>query len=97
MITLGVDAHKKLHVATAVDEIGHEIGQWRGPNTDAGWRSALKWATTLGDSHQWGIEGAWGYGRGLAQFLVARGEPVYEVNTRWTAIGRRHGATTGQD
>lgn len=96
MMTLGVDAHKKLHVATALDETGHEIGQWRGPNSDAGWQSALRWAIALGAPHQWGIEGAWGYGRGLAQYLVACGEPVYEVNTRWTTFGRRHARRLGK-
>jgi len=96
MITLGVDAHKKLHVATELDETGHEIGQWRGPNSDAGWQSALRWAIALGAAHQWGIEGAWGYGRGLAQYLVACGEPVYEVNTRWTTFGRRHARRPGK-
>ncbi len=36
-----------------------------------------------------GIEGAWNYGRELAQFLVADGEIVYEINPRWTAERRR--------
>jgi transposase len=96
MITLGVDAHKKLHVATAVDETGHDLGSWRGPNTPAGWQDALTWASGLGVTRQWGIEGAWGYGRGLAQHLVATGEAVYEVNTRWTALGRRHARRPGK-
>jgi transposase len=96
MITLGVDAHKKLHVATAVDETGRDLGSWRGPNTPAGWQDALTWASGLGVTRQWGIEGAWGYGRGLAQHLVATGEAVYEVNTRWTALGRRHARRPGK-
>jgi transposase len=48
-----------------------------------------QWATTFAGSRQWGIEGAWNYGRGLAQYLVAEGETVYEINPRWTAQRRR--------
>jgi transposase len=89
MLTLGVDAHKQVHVAVAVDAAGQELGQWRGPNTPDGWHELAAWACTLGEPRQWGIEGAWNYGRGLAQQLVEDGEVVYEVNARWTAAGRR--------
>jgi hypothetical protein len=32
MLTIGVDAHKRTHVAVAVDAAGQECGQWQGPN-----------------------------------------------------------------
>jgi transposase len=89
MITIGVDAHKWLNAAVAVDEAGRVLGQWRGDNDTPGWAALLAWATALGPDRRWGIEGAWGYGRGLAQFLVAAEETVYDVNPRWTAEGRR--------
>lgn len=89
MITIGVDAHKRVHVAVALDETGRELGHWRGPNSATGWQDFMRWASDLGGERRIGIEGAWGYGRGLAQHLVADGESVYEVNARWTAIGRR--------
>jgi transposase len=63
-------------------------GWWRGPNSPDGWQAAYQWAAALGGPRQWGIEGAWNYGRGLAQCLVAGGETVYEINPRWTAAGR---------
>ena len=44
----------------------------------------------------WGIEGAWGYGRGLAQHLVGQGETVYEINARWTALRRRSAHKPGK-
>ena len=40
MITLGVDAHKQVHVAVALDDAGHELGRWRGPNSQRGWQTA---------------------------------------------------------
>ncbi len=91
MITIGVDAHKRVHVAYAVDEAGHEIGQWRGANNASGWRQLFAWAGESRGERQWGIEGAWSYGRNLAQFLVGCGETVFDVNPRWTAFGRRRG------
>lgn len=96
MITIGVDAHKQVHVALAVDDAGHEIGQWSGPNHAAGWQSLRRWAAALPEPRVWGVEGAGGYGRGLAQQLVAAGETVYEVNARWTALGRRHARKPGK-
>ena len=88
MVTLGVDAHKQMHVAVAVDELGRPLGQWEGPNTPEAWQEALAWASEW-ESRQWGIEGTGNYGRGLAQHLVAEGETVFEVNPRLTAQSRR--------
>jgi len=96
MLTIGVDAHKSVHVALAIDEAGREVGDWQGPNSESGWRSLTKWATCLGEARQWGIEGAWGYGRGLAQHLVDLGETVYEINARWTAMRRRSAHKPGK-
>lgn len=89
MITIGVDAHKQVHVALALDDAGRELADWRGPNSAAGWEQLFQWAGAWQSELQWGIEGAWGYGRGLSQFLVAAGQRVYEVNARWIALGRR--------
>jgi len=96
MITIGVDAHKRMHVALALDEAGQELGHWRGLNSAAGWQSLARWAGELGCPRQWAIEGAWNYGRGLAQQLVVVGETVYEVNARWTALGRRSARRPGK-
>src|SRR5437764_942724 len=93
MLTIGVDAHKRTNVAVAIDAAGREVARWCGPNTVAGWRHVAAWAAALGEDARWGIEGAWNYGRGLAQFLVEAGAPVYEVNARWTAAGRRRART----
>ncbi|MFQ6029794.1 MAG: transposase [Dehalococcoidia bacterium] len=89
MVTIGVDAHKQVHVALALDDAGREQDSWRGPNNATGWEELLRWAEAWLSDLEWGIEGAWGYGRGLAQFLVAACQRVYEVNARWTALGRK--------
>lgn len=38
MITLGVDAYKRVHAAVAVADAVREVAQWRGPNSADGWR-----------------------------------------------------------
>ncbi len=45
---------------------------------------------------RWGIEGAWHYGRGLAQHLVAQQETVYDINPRWTARERGRARRTSK-
>lgn len=89
MLTIGVDAHKRVHAAVAVDAVGREVGHWRGPNAPAAWQALATWAAALDGARCWGIEGAWQYGRGLAQTLVAAGDAVVEVNPRLTAAERR--------
>jgi transposase len=96
MVAIGVDAHKRVHAALALDDAGHVLGQWRGPNTPSGWHTLQQWAAAFPGLRQWGIEGAWNYGRGLAQHLVSRGETVYEINPRWTAQRRRRARRPGK-
>jgi transposase len=80
-----------VHAAVAIDGAGREVGQWRGQNLERAWGDLQAWAATLDEERQWGIEGAWSYGRGLSQHLVGASERVYEINARWTAYGRRRG------
>jgi transposase len=99
VLRIGVDAHKRVHAAVALDAFGREAGRRRVANSAAGWRELLAWAAAVGGSdtpRRWGIEGAWGYGRGLAQHLVAAGETVSEVSPRWTAAARKSARTPGK-
>lgn len=96
MITIGVDAHKRLHVAVAVDDAGREVSRWQGTNALEDWQTCHEWAVQLGSERRIGVEGSGGYGRGLAQYLVGRGEKVFEVNPRWTSLGRRSARTVGK-
>ncbi len=66
MITIGVDAHKRVHVGLALDDTGRELGHWCGPNSAVGWQDFAQWSLAFGAERRVGIEGAWGYGRGLA-------------------------------
>ena len=96
MLTVGVDAHKRVNMAVAIDTAGREVARWRGANDAEGWRQLTAWAAALAEEVRWGLEGAWNYGRGLAQCLVEAGATVFEVNARWTAAGRRRARTPGK-
>jgi transposase len=92
MHPLGVDAHKWVHEAVALDQAGREVARRRVPNAAVGRQDLRAWATGLGGEdapRRWGIEGVWGYGRGVAQHLVAAGEAVYALRPRWTAEARK--------
>ena len=45
MLTIGVDAHTRVHAAGALDDAGREVGRWRGPNSPDGWREGGSKAT----------------------------------------------------
>jgi hypothetical protein len=47
MLTIGVDAHKRVLMAVALNEVGREVGHWRGPNTVDGWQALCTWSATL--------------------------------------------------
>lgn len=89
MLTIGVDAHKRVHQAVAIDARGQVLATWRGGNHSAAWAELRGWAAELGAERCWGIEGAHTFGHGLAQHLVAAGESVFDVNPRLTAGQRR--------
>lgn len=87
MIWIGVDAHKQVHQAVAISEQG-TVGERTIANTELAWAELLAWARQW-PGRIWAVEGAWYLGRGLAQYLAAKGERVHEVNGRWTAARRR--------
>lgn len=91
MNVVGVDAHKSIHVAHAIDDAGKPLRSWQGKNSPAAWSDFARWLEQLGAPCEVGIEGAYSYGYGLAQSLVARGFTVYDINPRWTARERRFG------
>ena len=85
MIIIGVDPHKSVHVASAVDPAtNRRIDTIKAEASLAGYRRLLRWADKLGE-RRWAIENARGLGRHLAQWLVARDEVVDDVPSTATA------------
>lgn len=82
---IGVDSHKSSHTATAVDPATNKpVASLRVASSLAGYRQLLRWSEQFTD-RRWAVEGARGLGRHLAQWLVARGEVVWDVPSTATA------------
>jgi transposase len=76
-VAIGVDTHKEVHVAVALDPLGAQLDSLEIATTAAGYRSLLSWAHELG-MPAFAVEGTGSYGAGLARFLERAGVSVYE-------------------
>src|ERR687898_230949 len=76
-VAIGVDTHKDLHVAVALDGLGAQLDSREVATTPAGYRSLLSWAQELGVP-AFAVEGTGSYGAGLVRFLERAGLSVYE-------------------
>jgi transposase len=88
-VAIGVDTHKDLHVAVALDGLGAQLDSREIATTPAGYGSRLTWAQELGVP-AFAIEGTGSYGAGLVRFLERAGLSVYECE-RPRREERRHG------
>ena len=79
-ITLGVDTHKDIHVAVALDGLGRRLGTLSIPTTLEGYEELVAWANGFGPLEGVGIEGTGSFGAGLAHFLRSEGTEVFEVD-----------------
>ena len=98
--TIGIDPHRQTFTATVLDPRGGELGHAHFPNTLAGHRAGVVWAAGFGSVERWGIEGASGLGRALAQYLIEAGCDVRDVPPHRTSArqrGRHEGKTDRLD
>ena len=77
---VGVDTHKHIHVAVAIDTCGIHLGDQSFAADSGGYQALLMWAETHGRIQAFGIEGTGGYGVGLARAVRRAGHRVVEVN-----------------
>ena len=87
MLAIGVDAHKAVHVAVAVDAAGREVARWRGANSGAGWQELAAWAVGLGTSAAGVSRGRGTTGAGWRSTWSTQGR----WSTRSIPAGRRPG------
>jgi transposase len=90
-VTVGVDTHKDVHVAVALDALGRQLGELAVATTTAGYQKLHHWATTFGHVESFGLEGTGSYGAGLARHLRRGGARVIEVNRPDRATRHRKG------
>lgn len=86
-IVVGVDTHKKTHTLVVLKGIGEEVDAFSIPATPEGYRIARQRVKEQSDDSIWGIEGAYTYGQGLAEYLTSESLVVYEVPG---SVSRRH-------
>jgi transposase len=93
----GVDTHKDIHVAAAVDDVGRILGTAEFPTTTRGHRALLAWLGRFGVVARVGIEGTGAYGAGLARYLAKAGVEVVEVDRPNRQTRRRRGKSDPVD
>ena len=91
-IVIGVDTHKHTNTAAVVSAAtSAQIETATAGTVPDGHVALLELADRHSGLRAWAIEGANGYGAGLARFLAKRGEVVIELD-RPSRAARRHGA-----
>jgi transposase len=78
-VIVGVDTHKHLHVAVALDELGGRIEARSFAADRSGYENLIDWASSLGREVIFGVEGTGSYGAGLASAIRRRSIGVLEV------------------
>lgn len=77
----GVDTHKDLHVAAAVDDHDRLLGSQSFATTRHGYKQMLAWMRSFGPVQRVGIEATGTYGAGLLRYLQKASVEVLEVTT----------------
>ena len=93
----GVDTHKDVHVAAALDELGRVLGTGSFATTTDGYRQLWRWLRSWGEVVAVGVEGTGSWGAGLARHLTAAGVDVREVMCPNRQHRRRYGKSDQAD
>jgi transposase len=78
-VIVGVDTHKHVHVAVALNGNGERLGDVMIAAERAGYEQLLAWARALGHVNRFGIEGSGSYGQGLVSYLRRHDQQVLEA------------------
>src|SRR5215210_5235124 len=78
-VVIGVDTHKYVHVAVALDEFGGVLDAQRFAADRAGYAQLIDWAAGLGGRLTFAIEGTGSYGAGLTSAVRRRDIGAIEV------------------
>ncbi len=93
----GVDTHKEVHVAAAVDAGARLLGTAEFATDASGYEQLLGWLRSYGSVARVGVEGTGSYGAGLARYLGAADVEAVEVNRPNRQMRRRRGKTDTVD
>ncbi len=71
-VIVGVDTHKYVHVAVAIDNLGAVLVSRSFAADSSGYAQLIDWSLTLGGRLAFGIEGTGSYGAGLTSAVRRR-------------------------
>ena len=93
----GVDTHKQVHVAAALDAAGRLLATAEFDAAPHGYGELASWLQSWGAVRRVGVEGTGSYGAGLTRHLAAAGVEVVEVNRPNRQTRRQRGKTDTVD
>ena len=96
-IIVGVDTHKFVHVAVAIDRLGTRLASCSVSANRSGYAELVTWAQGLGPLDVFGIEGTGSYGVGLASYVRRQALRVIEVSHCDRRSRRSHGKSDTLD
>ena len=102
MVVIGIDPHKRMHTAVAVDQVGRRLGQLTVAADDAGmlklwtWAGRFRAAERSGPGCRWAVEDGRALAGRLVRVLVARGAVVAWVPPKLMAQARASARTRGK-
>jgi transposase len=96
-VIIGVDTHKHVHAAAAINALGVRLGTITIPASRKGYQELEAWARCFGPVRAFGIEGTGSYGAGLSRALQASGNTVIEVNRPNRQLRHQHGKSDPLD
>lgn len=94
---IGIDTHKAIHVAVAIDTQGTRLAALSIPTSPKGYLELERWSRSLGHVLAFGIEGIGSYGAGLSRSLLAQGHNVIEVTRPNRQLRYTQGKTDSLD
>ena len=96
-VTSGVETHRDVHVAEALDPLGGLLGSESFPPMSPAIRRCSNGSSPSGRSPKIGIEGTGSYGAGLSRYLRRAGVEVTEVDRPNRKERRRSGKSDPLD
>lgn len=96
-VVIGVDTHKHIHVAAALDSMGALMATLTIATDSGGFQQLLAWAVSFGRIIAFGIEGTGSYGAGLTSFVRRHGHKVIEVSRPDRRLRRLNGKSDTLD
>src|SRR6476660_9210083 len=96
MMVIGIDAHKRSHIAVTVDEMGRQGFVKTVGTTTQDHLRLLKWAVGLTEERLWAIEDCRHLTRRLERDLIAAGESVVRVSPKLMAHVRDSARSYGK-